>query len=380
MMLSGLYPALAEPGAGQGQNVDAKIKEIDAKMKDLERLKAELEQLRGQIQQAAPAAPAKENWTDKYTLVGYVHNRYEARKNANTRDDFFLRRMYLGLAGKFSDRASGMIMLDRAGGIGPVAAFPGFNPPGTPDPGIMISMLYGEYKLTSDWSVRFGQVPTNWGWDVGLSASTMLPFERCAMGEGFATRPGRAGVPGLFYLGYEDRGVYFIRNPRKPEEPKVFLGVVNGNFRYSDNNDNKAVSLDLRWTQPKVSYGINWLDGKFVNPGTGVNQDRGGFGLYVHSDPKPWGFQAEYSDFDLLGTEREGWYGQVAYNQGSYTPFFRLESYDTDKNVVGDTLDGWHLGCAYQVDKRNRVTLEYVGMDRLGVDYGQTGLQWQLGF
>ncbi len=92
-----------------------------------------------------------------------------------------------------------------------------------------------------------------------------------------------------------------------------------------------------------------------------------------------WGVQAEWIDGELFGYDVRGWYGQFAYAVKDATPYCRYERYEPTEGVPGDTWEAVRLGCAWQLDKNNEVTFEYMWGERGDVDTGQWGVQWQTG-
>lgn len=337
-----------------------------------DQLKAAMDQIKAIEAKQAAAAPApKEKWSDKLSVTGYFHARYEARED--TIDDFFIRRLYVNLIGNWNDRAQSVITFGR---VGPE------------DPKIDLEVAMVNYKFRDNWVLTFGQAPNFFGWDTAESSSKRLPFDRWAAGEGIPGRPGRPGIRGLYFAGPWDRGVYVTRQSQASSEPTVILGLVNGNFRNSDNDNNKVWSVDLKWKPRWGQFGASYMDGKYteVPPGAAagtaaVTQPRRALGLFVHTEPTPFGFQGEFLDGEMFGKDVQGWYGQVAYNKGGPgTPYFRYEQFDQDQATMGNTFVGWRLGYAYQVDKNNEVTLEIHDAHAGSIDYGQLGAQWQVAF
>lgn len=335
-----------------------------------------LQQLETKQAASAPVAAPKASWTDKLQINGYLQPQYIWRANAT--DDFMLRRMYLNIAANVTPKAQAVIQFERAGGSQTIAAVPATV--GMSDPNIELSSCYVDYKLDKDYSVMVGQVPTNFGWDSWESSSKRLVLERFAASEGFGPRDGRLSTQGFYWGGPWDRGFYVTRKG-SGSTPTVIAGLVNGNYRANDDNNNKAYSLDLRWKQSGYVYGASWLDGKFGPQATAL--DRRAIDLVFHKDPAPWGFQAEYLRGKWGGaSNREGWYGQVAYNKGGIaTPFVRYEQFDkANLTVAADTFMALHLGCAFQIDKYNKLTAQLTDAHLSSVDMDYSGVQWQIGF
>lgn len=374
-MLVGLF-LLGLVAAAQAQQTEAQVlRETVKQLQDqLKTVMDRLEQL--ELKQAAPApvvpvpvaaAPAA-SWTDKLCITGYWQSRYEARED--TRDEFIMRRMYLSFVGNWNPKTQSILTFSRI-------------PSGT-DPNIEFEAAQVNYRFADDYSVTFGQVYNNFGYDTWESSSKRLPFDRWAAGEGVAGRPGRPGIRGLYFAGAADRGMYLARHARKASEPTIIAGVVNGNYNRGDNDDNKLLSLDLRFKRPSgMQYGVSSVYGKYTTDPPGApsgTQSRKAVDLYFHTDPKPWGFQAEYIKGQIFGADMNGWYGQVARNIGKGTPYVRYEQYNQNEDTEGDTYMSLRAGYAYQLDKYNEFTLELQDAHAGAVDYGQLGFQWQLGF
>ncbi|MGE5531311.1 MAG: hypothetical protein ACM3VW_04245 [Bacteroidota bacterium] len=315
----------------------------------------------------APAAPAKENWYDKLAITGYWQSRYEARED--TFDEFIMRRMYLNFVGNWNPNFKTLLTLSRI--------------PAGSDPNIEFEAAQVFWRFANDYSIMFGQVFNNFGYDTWESSAKRLPFDRWAAGEGVASRPGRPGIRGLYWRGAADRGMYLTRHARG-SEPTVIAGIVNGNYSLGENDNNKVLSLDLRFNRPgNMQYGISSIYGDYTDttPGGPVTQPRRAVDLYFHTEPCPWGFQAEYLKGQLFGNDVEGFYGQVAHNGGGKgTPYVRYEQYNQNEDTSGDTYTSLRLGYAYQMDKRNEFTFEIQDAEAGNIDYSQLGAQWQFAF
>jgi len=326
-----------------------------------------------------PAAKPAPKWYDNVTVSGYWHARYEDRRKMlpapsppvafdpatakNSTDEFYIRRMYLSITAKPNDRTTGVIMLRRLG---------------TKDQNIDLEALFINYVLSQQWNVEFGRVYNKFGWDAWESSSKRLPFDRFAGVEGY----GAGGVRGLYFAGPTDQGLYFTRKSDGDWVPTVYLGLVNGNFIGMENNANKAVSIDLKWKQTCWQWGASYIDGEYTDtvPTPAVRSLREMLGLFVHRDPTPWGLQGEYIKGRLFGQEVDGFYGQVMRTLGPGTAYARYEQYDPTDDIVGDLYSAWKLGYAWQLDKNNELTLEYMNAERGEVPVGQWGFQWQFGF
>jgi hypothetical protein len=85
--------------------------------------------------------------------------------------------------------------------------------------------------------------------------------------------------------------------------------------------------VDLKWQRQWGQFGASWIDGTYrVVPAAPFDTDRQALNLWAHSEPAPLGLQTEYRKGRLPGKSVDGWFGQVAYNHGAATPFFRYET------------------------------------------------------
>lgn len=329
----------------------------------------------------AAAQPAAPKWYDNIRFLGYMQGRFEDRRqmlssfppgaypqtSTEATDEFLTRRMYFGMIAKPNERTTATVLFRHLSWAG----------------GVDLEALNVDYKLSDTWNVEFGRVYNKYGWDAWESSSRRLPFDRFAGLEGY--RPG--GVRGLFFQGPTDHGIYLTHKPAPGapgSEPTVHLGLLNGNFLNAENNNNKTYEIDLRWNRPFGQFGVSWLDGEFTEnvgtPPAPMTASRQMLDLWFHSDPQPWGFQAEFVDGELFGADVRGGYAQVARNNGAGTTYFRYEKFDPTQGLPGDTFNAFRLGYAYQLDKSNELTLEYMDADRSANEVGQFGFQWQTAF
>ncbi len=379
---------LAVPVLAQGTDVDKKLAEIDKKLEELTKLKADLEAMRDGMQ-AAGAAEKKASWADKVKISGYFHARGQYRDW--TEDDFDLRRMYINLVVTPNDKTLAWVQWARIG----------TDPLG--QTGTDWSMAFVDYKWDSHWSTRFGQGPNWFGIETMQGSSSRLALERAAVLEGTS----RNGAPnGLYFLGPWDRGLWITRNPDEGDKwvPQATLGIINGQFRNTEKDDNKTISVDLKWKQKWGQFCVSWMDGKYVwdvprllyadipppaaLPVYGTSLDREAILGGVRWDPpgSRWAVQGEYVDGEHLGNDIEGWYTQVEYDPcAKGTAYVKVEQYDPAVGVAGNnSYHAWHVGYAHWLDANNELTLQFSNGENNGdathPDRTQVGLQWQLGF
>ncbi len=359
----------------------ATVESLQKQLTDaLDRLKA-LEAAQAAARASAQPAERKPQWYDKIKLTGYWQARHEERQRmlsnfppgawpqtrSQATDEFLIRRMYFGAIATPNDRTTAVLLFRHLSFA----------------TGVDIEAMYVDYKLSDQWGLEFGRVYNKFGWDAWESSSKRLPFDRFAGLEGYRA----GGVRGLYFQGPTDHGVYLTHRP-DPDgsiwEPTVHVGLINGSFTSAENNAGETYEVDLRWNDRKGwQWGAGFVDGDFTEnvgtPAVATTTDRRMLGLYLHRDPKPWGVQAEYIDGEQFGYDVSGWYGQFAYAVRNATPYARYERFEPTEGLPGDAFEAVRLGCAWQLDKNNELTFEYMWAERGIQDVGQWGLQWQTG-
>ncbi len=318
-----------------------------------------------------------QSWYDRISISGYFQVRYVDTDQSGQFDNFDFRRMYVTIRGDIDSRNTGIITFAR---VGPQ------------DPNIDLYNAFVDYRIQDQYRVQIGQVPTWFGLEAWEGSSVRLPLERAKILEGTP-----AGL-GFWWQGASDRGIWFRRMPTEGTrcEPMLVLGVWNGQFRADDGNDDKNLSVDLKWDRPWGQFGFSWFDGTFVD-GQGVETDRNAWDGYVRLRPNtlagPVGFQFEYADGELLGADRDGWYGQIVYDVGTGkdTLYARYQEYNAtiDSTNFAD-FDSWTVGWAHRVYDSSQLSFEYTDGDwsRTGVVDGVAGdnsedmfaAQWQYAF
>jgi hypothetical protein len=414
-------PLLADDQSQGGKmtadQLRAKIEEIDAKcsacaasIEDLQALKASLLK---ELGEGAPQPPAKRSsWAEKVAVTGYFQNRAEefsakaATPPITQVDKFYLRRLYVSIVAKTSDRSQAVVQVASDG--------PFVHPTMT-----NWASVYSDYALGHHDTVRFGQAPTWFGIEAWQSSSQRLPFERAAFLEG-----GNGGKPfGMFGAGPWDRGIWWIHTPPHDSwAPQTILAVENGAFRNDPAINNKTVEADLKWAPKWGMFGFSWLNGTFFQvppipalgnwfdvtypipggayvPGwasaTKMARDAMLGYVRVQQSPKTWAFQSEIMAGEMNMHSVSGWYGQlelpIAQTPG--TAFAKYETFNTDTDApTGAIYQAWTLGYAHQLDNNNRLTAErtwgsngtapsatqggWAGSGTLN----ETGVQWQYSF
>jgi hypothetical protein len=372
-------PLLAQQAA---PDVDRKLQEIDKKLAELGKLKADLEALRDSMK---PAGEKKPSWADKVKINGYFHTRAQWRDFDE--DDFDLRRMYINLIVTPNDKTMAVVTWAR---IGPDWA-------GTTNADW--ANVFVDYKWSKEWTTRFGQGPDWFGLETAQGSGDRLALERASVLEG-----GRGKPLGMYFQGPWDRGVWVTHNPTHGKwEPQATLGVINGQFRGPERDDNRTLTLDLKWKQEWGQFGLSWLDGKyvwdvpaFVNPNAPApaplpfymtSFDRKALLGYARWDPagSHWAVQGEYLDGEHLGADIEGWYTQLEYDPSEEgTAYVKFEKHDAAvgaPSALGSpTYHAWIAGYAHNLDANNELTLQYTDGENAGASRNEVGFQWQLKF
>ena len=320
------------------------------------------------------------SWSDRISMSGYFQVRYIDTDSSTESDNFDLRRAYFTLKGDLDTRTTGIITFSRVG-------------PG--DPNIDLYNCFVDYRLGERYAIQAGQVPTWFGLEAWESSSVRLPFERAKILE---------GGPGFWFAGASDRGVWLRRNPQG-DEPLVVLGVWNGQFRSDDMNDDKNISLDVKFNREWGQFGASWFDGTFVQTpagGPAVEADRNAVDVYVRKFADPWGFQAEWADGEMFGADRDGWYAQAMYDlqDGKNVAFARWEEFNAEPHATAVTQSGttapsaeytgFTIGVRHKVYESGYITIQYTDgdWDRTGTVDGQSGnnsedllgIQWQYSY
>jgi len=319
-------------------------------------------------------------WSDRICMSGYFQVRYVDTDSKSEFDNFDLRRAFFTMKGDLDTHTTGIITFSRVG-------------PG--DPNIDLYNCFVDYRMGERYAIQAGQVPTWFGLEAWESSSVRLPFERAKILE---------GGPGFWFAGAADRGVWLRRNP-EGGEPLVVLGVWNGQFRSDDLNDDKNVSIDVKFNREWGQFGASWFDGTYVQvpaEGAPVQTDRNAVDVYVRKFADPWGFQAEWADGEMMGADRDGYYVQGMYDlqDGKNVAFARYEEFNIDPHAVlaaqegsfGASAEytGFTIGLRHRVYESGYVTVQYTDgdWDRTGTVDGQSGnnsedllgIQWQYSY
>ncbi len=318
-------------------------------------------------------ATEKPSWVDNININGYFQSRYVHQDWAV--DGFTFRQMYINLFATPNDRTKGLVQWVRFGA----------------DPNATSPTDWGdvwvEYKVSDTLTTRIGQSNNHFGLEMPQSSSKRMALERAAVLQGGGARP-----RGLYFGGLWDRGVWLTYTPQTGKwDPKVTLGVMNGQFRGSDLDSNKNVLVKLHWDRDWGQFGVTRLDGKWTNnlsiPGIPDITDRSAVVGYARWAPQDcrWAAQGEYVDGQLLGNDIDGWYAQAEYRaRPGGTAFVKYDTYDPMKGTPNSDWDAWHIGYTQWLDNNNELTLQYMSgknrADTSDPSRDELAFQWQLGF
>ncbi len=309
-------------------------------------------------------------WYDRLCLAGYFQARYVDTDRDDMNDNFDFRRMFVTIRGDV-DRTTGIVTFAR---VGP------------DDPNIDLYNAFVDYSFGDRYAVQFGQVPTWFGLEAWEGSSVRDTLERAMILEG--------GGQGFWFAGAADRGIWLRRMPTADTwEPLVVLGAWNGQFRNDDANNDKNISLDLKWSRDWGMFGASWFDGTYVD-GSGVENPREAIDLYVRVFPQPFGFQAEWADGEMFGVDRDGYYLHANYDlpNGTDRAYARWQEFCAEMPGGNLEYDAWTVGFIRQLDENNELTLEYTDGDweagsGVGVEQelpsgsdDMLALQWQYSF
>jgi phosphate-selective porin len=221
-----------------------------------------------------------------------------------------------------------------------------------------------EHPLGKDWRTRLGYSSVLFGFEVPYSSSRRLPFER--------SRAAKKLFPGE-----RDTGIYFIRESANHGEPEFVVAYSDGMADWEDDEQSAFVGR-IQWPLPnKGAAGISYMDGSRTRGDEEYSQDV--WGAHVRwNGPSGFSAQAEYYDGKLLGTNVDGWYGQLeyAFPVSQWTGYYRYDTYD-DGDPGHDTYKRNTFGAAYQLDKNQRISVELESLDNeSGVSATNYGFQW----
>ena len=231
-----------------------------------------------------------------------------------------------------------------------------------------------DQQFGKQWRARLGYAKIPFGYDVPLSSTRRLPFER-------------AQVTRSFFPGERDTGLYFTYTPVQANRPKVSFGYSNGPRDWRDDDDEShAGVLAVEWTLPRSgSAGLSYMNATRIqrDPVTlqDVHYDSSVLGAHVRwNDERGVNLQAEMFDGKLLGADASGWYSTLECKPQSVpaTFFYRYDAFD-DGDPAHDLFRRHTLGAASDVLPNTRITVQWEGLhDSKGKALSNYGLQCQV--
>lgn len=333
-----------------------------------------------QAEEEAAAEPKA--WYDNIRVNGYFQTRFEARSypdGYSDFDEFTVRRLYINVIAPFDNKTTAVVTW---AGVGPE-----FREGANSD----WANIFVDHRVAPEWNIRIGQAPTHFGIDTCESATCLFTPERWAAGEG---KPG-LGLHGLYFAGPWDRGLWVMYDTRPrpnvmvPSADNTGVRVVgsvhNGQFRDTDKDSDKNVSLDVTYFDEWGQAGVSWLDGTYTTGG-GVTDDRDAWNLNFRVYPGAFvrnvGFQGEWLDGKWLGTDRRGWYGQASYHlpDRPSIAYTRYQQFDPDTSVSDNKYKALQLGYKHEVTPLDEITVEYSLGDLGGDNANDLVVQYQRKF
>jgi hypothetical protein len=264
------------------------------------------------------------------------------------------------------------------------------------------------------WRLRVGQSNVPVGLDTPRSSSRRLPLERVE-------------ILRRTNLGERDLGVYLMYTPKPYQDlfkrlkgnygpgdyGFITVGFINGQGRNEaerDSNKPLVVRLDYPFAfswggrERLAQVGLSGRWGKFTTvadvDGDGnvdtftVNDSAANFFLYL--PPEPWGLEVDWvfagegpalnpAGNAIVAQDRTGFGVLGSYRVGQGVAFLRYDKMDGWRkapNQVPSRRDWnrWSVGYVYEIEGRNRITVEYDFVDLNGRNEDQLGIQWQVVF
>jgi len=145
--------------------------------------------------------------------------------------------------------------------------------------------------------------------------------------------------------------------------------VGNGNTYYShaDVNNEDLYGLRVRFTLPFLSYtrlSLSLADGYTSDTAINSNYDKTSFAVGLEQKWNNFELKAQYAFAnieDVVKYEREGYYAQLSYKIGDFTPWIQYESYDASDIDGIKALDREAYGLQYSLFSNVKLKLiEYV--------------------
>jgi hypothetical protein len=289
------------------------------------------------------------------SVSGYTQARYMWHDDSMYKpDEFDLRRVRLKVKGPINEEGTvATLQIDLSK----------LDESGSGEVGLKDAII--EHPLSDDWKVRLGYSSVLFGFEVPYSSSSRLPFER--------SQAARKLFPGE-----RDTGLYLVRTPASGDEPELVVAYSDGLADWEDDEQSMALGR-VQWHLPnKGVAGVSYMSGDRTREGECYDQNVWGAHIRYHANDGLV-FQGEYYDGEILGADVDGWYGQVefAFPDSGWTGYYRYDLYN-DGSPSHDEYQRNTLGAMYQLDKNQRVSIQWEGYDDgTGGSFDNYGVQWQ---
>jgi hypothetical protein len=290
-------------------------------------------------------------------VSGYTQARYNLFDDSMYKEDEFdLRRVRLKVKGPINDQGTVATLQ---------VEFSGLDDHPAAEQEVVLRDARVDHPLGESWRARVGLAQMPFGFEVPYSSSNRLPLER-------------SRVARVLFPSETDTGFYVTRTSHGGGDPELVLGYGNGIEAWDDAKQ-RAALVRMQWPLPSDGVaGLSYMDASRTRDGTDYDQDVLGAHLRWQWE-SGFAFQAEYYDGEFLGADVYGWYGQVEYAvpQSRWAGYYRYDVYD-DGRATPDDFDRSTLGAAYELDAKQRLTLQVESLDNeLGVSATNYGFQWQ---
>jgi hypothetical protein len=289
------------------------------------------------------------------TVSGYTQARYNWYDDSMYKpDEFDLRRVRLKAKGAINEQGTvATVQIDLSKLDDPQAG------------DVELKTATVEHPLNEQWRATVGFGDVLFGFEIAYSSSNRLPFER-------------SYAASKLFPGEQGTGVYFVSSPTNSHQPELVIGYGDGLRKWQDDEQSAALAR-VQWQLPnKGVAGFSYLAGDRTRNSECYDQNV--WGAHVRW-PANHGlvFQGEYYDGEMLGADVDGWYGQLeyAFPNSSWTGYYRYDTYN-DGDPSHDKYQRNTLGAMYQLDKNQRVSVQWEGYDDgKGGSFDNYGVQWQ---
>jgi hypothetical protein len=315
----------------------------------------------------------------EWKFSGYTQLRYNLWDSAVDDDSFDARRARLKFEGPvFGDTTTFKIQLELAGL--------------DDDHGeVELKDLNLSRKLGHDVKATLGYQPIQFGYEVPVSSSKRLPFERSEIAK-------------RLFPGERTIGAYVAYHPKPTAgrlTPQFDAAYTNGMWKWTEGSDNAGFTDEdtdswawfVRAQVPIVGssgvVGASFMGAQRVRDVMGVSTDFGSenaFGLHARYDTNfGLAVQGEYYDGEILDVDNMGWYamGEYEFKHSPWTLFYRFDTCDREDKVID--FERHTAGAAWQLSKNERITFQAEAID--GFKYSSPaasvtnfGVQYQIAY